>query len=179
MKRILLAAVCAMVASVACGQSAFVTLDPGQEAWWVRARFNPRHTQVRGIPVVHIREDWCKASEFTRDAIPRELLNEGGSDIMAEVGFGFAVQGRFDRSKTSQVALTGVYETCGGERGSFLLILDKGTQRVRFLDAQKSAHQFAALKADGSTIRVAYCMECDVGATVRWDPGRMAFRLRR
>jgi hypothetical protein len=175
MIRIALTLFIALFALAAHAQQPFVTLDPGVEAWWVRARFNPQHQEVRGIPVAQIQKDWCKASEFTREAIPKDLLNEGGSDIMAETGFGFSIEGNFDRSKTRQVALVGVYETCRKARGSFVLILDKDTQRIRFVDTMEDEHQFAALKAEGGTIHVAYCMECDVGSALRWNAKRKAF----
>jgi hypothetical protein len=47
----------------------FVIVDPAPTgyAWWLRARFHPFETEVRGIPVQKIRKDWCKASEFRRN----------------------------------------------------------------------------------------------------------------
>lgn len=177
MRRILLAAACIVLSAVAWAQPAFVTLDPEPklDAWWLRARFNPMHSEVRGIPVARISRGWCKASEITRDAMPEKLLVEDGTDMMKLTGFTFSVEGDFDWSGAPQVALVGVYETCRGERGAFLLIVDKGSQRVRFLDTRKTAHQFAALKADGGTIHVTYCLECDVGAALRWNRSKKAF----
>jgi hypothetical protein len=177
MKRILLSVACIVLSAVAWAQPAFVTLDPEPklDAWWLRARFNPTHAEIRGIPVAQIRRDWCKASEITREAIPPELLVEDGTDLLKLTGFTFSVEGNFDRSATPQVALVGVYETCRGERGAFLLIIDKDSKRVRFLDTRKTEHQFAALLRDGDTIHVTYCLECDVGAKLRWSRSKKAF----
>jgi len=95
--------------------------------------------------------------------------------MMKEVGLTFSVEGNFDRSKTGQAALVGVYQTCGGEKGSFLLVIDAGTRKVRFVDTTPGETQFAVLALDKTDIVVMYCMECDVGATLRWNARKRAF----
>jgi hypothetical protein len=98
---------------------------------------------------------------------------------MAEAGLAFAVEGSFDASGTKQVALVGVYETCGGRKGRFFLILDAGTRKVRYLDAQAARQRFSALAAQGrSTVRIFYCLECDISSTVRWHRARKRFVMR-
>lgn len=86
--------VAAMTAQAAT-QQAFVTLngDPKNEAWWVIAEFHPFTTEVRGIPVNRIRKNWCKATEFRKDIIPRELLFDGNTDAMAAANLSFAIEG--------------------------------------------------------------------------------------
>src|SRR4051812_9060736 len=170
MKRIALAILLAMLATAAAAEQKFVTVKPGKEAWWLRASFNPMHTEVRGIPVAKIRTGWCKATEYTRDLIPKELLEEDGHDAMKEYGMQFSVEGYFDRSKTAQTALVGVYQTCAGQKGSFLLVLDKDTRKVRFVGVQPGKTQFAVLVPDKTDIVMLYCMECDAGDTLRWNP---------
>jgi hypothetical protein len=177
MKRVALAVLFTILATAAQAEQTFVTVKPGSklEAWWLRAEFHPMHSEVRGIPVTQIRPNWCKATEYTRALIPKELLEEGGSDTMKEVGLSFSVTGNFDRSKTRQVAFVGVYQTCGGQKGSFLLVIDEDTKKVRFVDATASKIQFAVLAPDKNDIVILYCMECDIGGTLRWDAKKKEF----
>jgi hypothetical protein len=175
MKRIALAAVLAVLTTAAQAQG-FYTLKQGKEAWWLRASFNPMHTEVRGIPVKRIRPNWCKATEYTRELMPKkEMEEEGSGKLMDEVGLSFSVTGNYDRSKSKQIALVGVYETCAGQKGRFLLVIDEGTKKVRFLDATPSKTQFAVLSPDKRDIVVLYCMECDNGAILRWNAKKKAF----
>ena len=177
MKRLALVILFALLATTARAERAFVTVkpEPAMEAWWLRAEFHPMHSEVRGIPVAQIRRNWCKATEYTRALIPKELLEEGGSDMMKETGLSFSVTGNFDRSKIRQVALVGVYQTCGGQKGSFLLVIDEGTKKVRFVDATQSKTQFAVLASDKNDIVILYCMECEVGGTLRWNAKQKKF----
>src|SRR5215475_6743516 len=94
-----------------------------EAAWWVIADFHPFTTEVRGLPVSQIRKSWCKATEFRKDLIPRELLFEGGVDAMEASKLSFAIEGHFDGTAAKQVALVGVYEECSGQKGRFILVL--------------------------------------------------------
>ena len=91
---------------------------------------------------------------------------------MKEYGLSFSVTGNFDRSKTRQVALVGVYQTCDGQKGSFLLVIDEDTRRIRFVDTTPSKTQFAVLAPDKNDIVILYRMECDNGGTLRWNARR-------
>jgi hypothetical protein len=178
MKQIVLAAALAILASVAHAQQGFVTIQPGPKptAWWLGAEFNPMHEEIRGIPVAKIRRNWCKATEFSRDLIPKDLLVENGTDLMAYSKVTFSLDGNFDRTKTRQTALVGVYQTCAGKKGSFLLIFDQGTQKVRFVDTVSDKPHFVALsQVSAPAIAVFYCMECGNYATLRWNPAKNAF----
>jgi hypothetical protein len=153
--------------------------EPKNDAWWLRADFHALHREVRGIPVKNIRADWCKATEFSRELFPPGLLVENGTDLLAQAGLTFSVEGSFDGSGAKQAALVGVYETCGGRKGRFFLILDAATSKVRFLDAQAAKDRFSALAARGrSAIVIFYCLECDISSTVRWDRARKRFVAR-
>ena len=175
MMRILLAAILGTLATAAQAQS-FATVAPGKEAWWLRTSFNPLHTELRGILVKNIRNNWCKATEFTRDLMPkREMEEEGSGKLMDEAGLSFSVGGDFDHSKRKQVALVGVYQTCDGEKGSFLLIIDEGTNKIRFVDTTRAKAQFAVLRAHKDSIMLSRCLECDAGATLRWNEKKKAF----
>ena len=96
------AGVIALMTAQAAAQQAFVTLngDLKKEAWWVIAEFHPFTTEVRGIPANQIRKSWCKATEFRKDLIPKELLFENGADVMKGADMSFAIEGRFDGAAT-------------------------------------------------------------------------------
>src|SRR5690242_18350899 len=108
MKRFLFAAVLAAFATTPLQAQ---TVTPGKEAWWLRTTFTATHTEVRGIPVAQIKKGWCKATEFTLAMMPAQEMKQDGTDkLMKELGFGFAVEGNFDRTSAKLVALTGVYQ---------------------------------------------------------------------
>jgi hypothetical protein len=71
------------------------------------------------------------------------------------------VDGFFDGSKTMQSALIGAYETCGGEHGSFLLILawpQGKAPAIRFVH-EMPEEPFGILAAiPDATIQVFHCM---------------------
>ena len=114
--------------------------------------------------------------EFTRDLMPnKEMTEESSAKLMDEMKLSFSVTSNFDRSKTRQVALVGVYQTCGGEKGSFLLVIDEGTKNIRFVEATPSKTQFAVLSPDKRDIVILYCMECDNGAILRWNAKKKVF----
>lgn len=176
MKRLVLAAAFAFLAAAAQAQS-FVTVnpEPAGDAWWLRAEFTPLHTEVRGIPAGQLKSGWCKATEFARDLFPAGLLVESGTDWMAEGNASFSLKGRFDRSKTEQSVLVGVFEACDGKKGSFVLVLDEGTRKVRFLDEIADKAEFAALQAGRGEIHVLHCLACDNASTLRWNARKRAF----
>jgi hypothetical protein len=174
---------CLLAASVAPAgaEQPFVTTkgDLKKEAWWQIADFHPFTTEVRGIPVGKIKSNWCKATEFQRDLIPKALLNQDGVDGMTAYKLSFVVEGRFDGSATKQVALVGVYQECSGQKGRFLLILDQpvGGQppKIRFVDAERTEHQFGALSVNGKSIVLSSCMECDIGGILKWNARKRRF----
>jgi hypothetical protein len=156
-------------------QTRFVTIngDLKQIAWWVLADFQPFTTEVRGIPANQIRKNWCKATEFRKDLIPRELLFENGSDEMEQANLSFAMEGHFDGSPTTQIALVGVYQECSGKKGRFILIIDRpagGPAKIRFVNAVETDRQFGALaKGKDNTLVAWACMECDNYSVLKWN----------
>lgn len=177
MTRLLTIVLASMLATAVHAQS-LVTVTPGPEttAWWLRADFHALDREVRGIPVAKIRADWCKASEFTRERFPKELLVENGTDLLAESKLSFSLEGHFDGSATRQVALVGTYETCRGRKGRFVLIIDADTRKIRYVEAGPAKDRFSGLFAEGPTaIRIVYCLECDSSSVVRWDRAKKRF----
>lgn len=176
----LIAALCAIVftAAAARAEQPFMTLDEksGGAAWWVVAEFHPFTTEVRGIPANKIRKSWCKATEFRKDLLPKEIVIDQNGDSME--GHSFALEGNFDGSASKQMALVGVYEECSGKTGRFFMILDQpavGRPKVRFLSSAQDPHPFAALTVDDKTIIVWACLECDNYAMLEWDRKRRKF----
>ena len=174
MKRLALAVVLAALATAAQAQG-FYTLRKGSAAWWLRASFNPMHTEVRGIPLKSIDPTWCKATEYTEELMKDLLAQEQAGQTMKAAGLTFAVEGHFDRSGVKQVALTGVYQGCGGRKGAFLLIIDAGTTTVRFLNRTPGEAQFAAVGADNADIHFTTCLECDGDGVLRWNASKGRF----
>jgi hypothetical protein len=179
-----LGVVIAATTAQAAAQQPFVTLngDLKKDAWWVIADFHPFTTEVRGIPANQIRKNWCKATEFRKDLIPRELLFEGDTDAMEQGKMSFAIEGQFDGTATKQVALVGVFEECAGPKGRFILILDQpaaGMPKIRFVNAVRVDRQFGALrKGDGNSIVAWACMECDSFSVLKWDRKKRKFEWR-
>lgn len=158
-------------------QTEFVKIapEPKSYAWWLRAEFHPFGTEIRGIPVAKIRRTWCKATEFRNDLFPPEAMH----DLTHTDGLAFSVDGSFDGSKVRQTALMGVYESCKGQKGSFLLVLSDppgGPSMVRFVHEMPD-EPFGMLTAlPDSTIQVFFCLECDLTAKFKWDKTRGRFR---
>ena len=165
----------------ASAQQPFVTIegDLKAAAWWVIADFHPFTTEVRGIPVNQIRKSWCKATEFRKDLIPKEILLAEGVDEMEASKLSFSLEGHFDGSANTQIAMVGVYEECSGPRGRFIMILEQSADakpKIRFLNAVQTDRQFGALaKGDGNTIVAWACMDCDGASILKWDRKKRKF----
>jgi hypothetical protein len=91
----------------------------------------------------------------------------------------FSLEGHFDGSAATQVALVGVYQECLGQKGRFILILDQpisSKPKVRFVSATPTDRQFGALaKGEGNTIVAWACMQCDGFSILKWDRKRRKF----
>ena len=117
-----------------------------------------------------------KANEFRKELVPPdEAKSFEGSQLS------FAVDGFFDGSRTKQTALVGVYETCKGKRGTFLLVLalpEGKPPAVRFIREVPGEHEFAMVMiADSSTIAMFHCMECDHISKFKWSKTKKTFVL--
>ena len=178
MMRILLTGLFSILAATvgAAQSNDFVTVapEPTHYAWWLRAEFHPFETQVRGVPVSRIRATWCKASEFRKELFPPDLAR----DFEHNAGLAFSIDGHFDGSKVDQTALIGVYETCSGQRGSFLLVLARRPGKppeIRFLHEIPELEFGILAVLPDSTIEVFHCMECDHVTSFKWDRSRRRF----
>jgi len=148
----------------------FAKIAPGPKsaAWWLRVEFHPFGKEIRGIPIAKIRPTWCKATEFRNDLFPPEAT----PDLTRGDGLAFSIDGSFDGARIRQTALIGVYESCTGARGSFLLVLaypPGEPSAVRFVHEMPD-EQFGMLRAlPDSTIVVFHCLECDLVTKFKWD----------
>jgi hypothetical protein len=182
LSRAVVALLCLLMVAAATAAQAdqpFMTLaERGYGTWWLDAEFHPFTAEVRGVPANKIKRTWCKATEFRKDLLPKEIvIEENGGDSME--GYSFALEDNFDGSARKQIALVGVYEDCSGKTGRFFMILDQpvvGRPKVRFLDTLETPHQFLALKSEDKEITVYWgCLECDNITTLKWDRKRRKF----
>lgn len=178
MKRILLAAALLAVlpgwGSAASNDFVSIRPEPTYYARWLRADFHPFATQVRGIPVKQLRASWCKANEFRKELFPPDLA----ADFEHTGGLAFSVDGSFDSSKVPQTALIGVYETCSGQRGSFLLILARPPGKpatIRFVHEFRELQFGILAMRSAATINVFHCMECDHLDRFEWSKTKKQF----
>jgi len=149
--------------------------EPKSNAWWLRAEFHPFEAEVRGIPVGKIKASWCKATEFRKSLFPAEAV----PDLDRSGDLSFSAEGTFDRSKIKQTAMVGAYETCSGERGSFLLVLAYAESRrptIRFVHEMPDQKFGMLAILPDSTIQVFHCLECDNTTKFRWDRSKQRFR---
>jgi len=177
MKRLVLAVSC-FISTLVAGNAQtndFVSIasEPSCYAWWLRAQFRPFELEVRGVPVREIRATWCKATEFRKSLFPT-----GPSSDLEQNNASFSIDGFFDGSKVRQTALVGVYETCNGQRGSFLLVLKHSQGKspiVRFVQEMPGV-QFGMLRTlPNATIQVFHCMECDHATSFKWSKSKQRF----
>jgi hypothetical protein len=149
---------------------------PEGEAWWLRTEYHPFGTDVRGIPAARLHAGWCKVNELRKEQFPPDLALSFEGEKSP-----FAVDGLFDGSKTGNTALVGVYETCKGARGAFLLIVawPKGKPPViRHLVDLKGERQFAVVSvSEDSTITLQHCLECDNISQYKWVKSKRRFVL--
>lgn len=152
--------------------------EPAVKPWWERARWLPRSTVVRGVPIKRLHPDWCAAEAFSRELIGEALLGAAAGDPLAG-GLAFSIEGSFDGSGRPQVAFVGAYRRCAGELGLFAAIVEPHPVRPRMkflVEVPNSPSAFAALgrEPDG-TLAVWWCAACDHGVRIEIDRDSKAF----
>jgi hypothetical protein len=152
-----------------------IVSDRSYLAWYLQVNIHPITAEVRGIPARKLRKTWCKATEFRKELFPPDLAP--GIDERGD--FSFAADGYFDGSKIRQSAHLGVYETCTGDIGTFLLVLAwpaNKSPKIRFVHEMQLKHQFAVLTVrPGATISVLHCMCCDHETEFKWNHAKQRF----
>src|SRR5258708_846352 len=102
---------------------------------------------ISGVPIRNVAEDWCRANQFKKELFPSGLLDESLEDSLDGTGTSFAVSLSPGNSPPLEASL-GIYETCQGKRGTFLIIVDESRGAARrpvFLEQWDTA-AFAVLR---------------------------------
>jgi len=135
-----------------------IVSDRTSLAWYLQVKLHPITAEVRDIPARKLRKTWCKATEFRKELFPPDIA----PGIEDTGDFSFTASGYFDGSKIRQSAHLGVYETCTGQIGTFLLVLAWPANRppqIRFVHEMRLNHQFAMLTVrPDATITVHHCL---------------------
>lgn len=164
------------------GLQVAVNDTPASHAWWLRSTFQAKGSNVRGIPVAQLDPGWCNADAFSLEAFPRELRrNHDGLDAMLSANAGaFSLRGNF--AQRSLDIVLGVYRSCAGGEGDFLLVLDAAKpagdqQRIVQLEVLSAEPAFLYLMRASrpDAIRIVSCFECDHVGEWRWDSTRARF----
>jgi hypothetical protein len=132
------------------------------EAWWLRATFLPTQTAYESLPVSAISPDWVRISILSYDSLPPDAKNDLG--WMRRDGFKFQVDNYFKREGLADRVLCGVFENRNGEKGRFLLVLEKAKEaqwRVAFLHQELGEPGFSVLVQKSRGLFWGTCMQCD------------------
>lgn len=158
---------------------AIVSPEPKNYAWWLRTEFIPANKEIRGISVQQLDPSWHLVSELSKEAIPKELLYEGGKDSMNASRLSFLRSGDFNHDGVEDLAVIGVYQDNEDKRGSFILILTKGRPDGKlhksFLE-HLGKPSFAAL-SEKDPMEVWFCMDCNYGVYVLWDKVKGEYKI--
>jgi hypothetical protein len=158
----------------------FVTVAPNKPgdpkysfAWPERATFRPADKMVRGLPLDKFNDAWSLATEHRHEFLPLDELRAEGH---SRSDYTFNLSGRFG-SPWNLLLVTGVYQTCGGEIGGFFAALEPQGQTFTVRQVMQFAETpFVVLhEADPVGLSVWFCLNCDDGYLLRWEPGRGAF----
>jgi hypothetical protein len=148
-----------------------VAAEPADAPWWRRAQWQPRATQVHGVPVKRLHPQWCAAEALA--SVRFEPLVGAAVLEAALAGRRFRIDGTFDGGAAPQWAFVGAYRRCDGERGMFAAIVEpaKDRLRMRFLvEAPEPGSGLAMLdrEPDG-TLAVWWCADCANGNRIAYN----------
>ena len=148
-----------------------IAAEPADAPWWRRAQWQPRSTQVHGVPIKRLHPQWCAAEALTAERF-EPLVGAAVLDA-ALAGRRLRIDGTFDGGTTLQWAFVGAYRRCDGERGLFAAIVEpaKDRLRMRFLvEAPDPGSGLAMLdrEPDG-TLAVWWCADCANGNRIAYN----------
>jgi hypothetical protein len=148
-----------------------VAAEPADAPWWRRAQWQPRATQVHGVPIKRLHPQWCAAEALERGPFDKLV----GAAVLDEAlaGRRFRLEGAFDGGPAVQWAFVGAYRHCSGEHGLFVAIVEPGKERVRMrflVEAPEPASGLAMLdrEPDG-TLAVWWCADCANGNRIAYN----------
>jgi hypothetical protein len=148
-----------------------VQAEPAGRPWWQRATWHPRANTVHGISIKRLQPEWCAAEALSRELIGEQWL--GPAADAAPDGLSFSIEASFDGSGKLQTAFVGAYRRCDGERGLFVAIVDRLTERprLRFLVEVPDPGTALALlgrEPDGA-LAVWWCTDCNNGHRIAYN----------
>jgi hypothetical protein len=148
-----------------------IAAEPADAPWWRRAQWQPRATQVHGVPIKRLHPQWCAAEALER--APFDKLIGAAAIDEALAGRRFRLEGSFDGSAAVQWAFVGAYRHCSGEQGLFVAIVEPGKERVRMrflVEAPEPGSGLAMLdrEPDG-TLAVWWCADCANGNRIAYN----------
>jgi hypothetical protein len=151
--------------------------EPKNDAWWLRTTYRPSGKSIRGIPIREIDPNWCAATVFTKEAFPAGLLDARDSSL-ADTGAAFAIAVKPTNS-APLTALVGSFMTCDAATGTFLLIIDEGEARTKFVEEWQTEQRsalFAVLhKLSEERLEVWFCFACDNFSVLEWNAATARF----
>lgn len=162
------------------GLKAVVSPEPKNYAWWLRITFAPAHKELYGIPIKKIDPTWTIASQLKKEAIPHEVLFEGGQDNMIVDGIDFIQKGDFNNDKIEDLALVGVFQGLKNQQGMFFLILTKnknGSWEKAYLQNWFGKPGFLGLSGNGHKLVLWFCMECGGFSEITWDEQLKTYQI--
>jgi hypothetical protein len=152
---------------------------PTNSAWWLRIKFVPRSSSIRGISASALNSNWRRASELRQGLIPENLVNgtEGGFAWNPS----FAAEGDFNGDGKADQALIGVYEDKDGKFGNFLLILTRasgGKWEKSFLESFEGYQGPIDLTWSGKDLTLWFCTSCDATMWIEWNNSKAQYETR-
>lgn len=157
-----------------------ISAKPKGHAWWLRAKFNPIHKEVRGLPVNIIDGTWRYATELRKEYIPPEYLVRNGADSMQENNSSFSVLRDYNNDGRKELAVVGVYSSADNQYGRFLLILDKNRKdewRKSYLRKWPGDTRYLAISTlSDDDLNIWFCMYCGHGVSFTWDKANEKYK---
>lgn len=148
-------------------------------AWWLRFKFVPRATSMRGIPAGQLTSNWVRVAELRQGLIPEKFVS-GKEDGLAW-NPNFAVEGDFNGDGKTDHALVGVYEDKDGKFGNFLLVLTRasdGKWEKSFLKSFEGDQGPIDLTWNGKALTLWFCTNCDAVMWIEWNKGKSQYESR-
>jgi hypothetical protein len=134
-----------------------------QLAWWVTWSIRPTDTDVEGVPVRVLYQNWRRVSVIRRSSLPAASTHTG--ERPEDHGAVFSVDIDLDGDSDNERAVVGVYESAQGDVGRFLLILGRASAdkpwTKRALFSLKDPTPFSAIEVRQGILHWVGCFECD------------------
>lgn len=149
---------------------------PGQdkpiEAWWLTATFTPSQTAYESLSVKEIDPAWERIAILNYDSLPRDAKPD--LDWMHKEGFVFQVDNYFKRTGKTDREICGVFEDQSGQKGRFLLVLEKtgsSPWKVAYLHRENGEAGFSILARKPAALYWGTCLQCDEFSRLRVAQG--------